>query len=289
MQILSSPQHVRERIAGWKKESKIAFVPTMGCLHEGHIALVKRAKQLAERTIVSIFVNPLQFGPNEDFDRYPRTLEQDKLLLERAGIDLLFHPTVEDLYPKGFSTRVVVGPLAENLCGKSRPGHFDGVATVCLKLFEIASADYVVMGKKDFQQLQVLKRMAMDFNLGSQIVGFPTVRELDGLALSSRNRYLLPDERQRANSLPRALSAARHLTIARKDVDVGEVLLNMGRELNQAGFEIDYCAVASEDDLTPQPDYIKIADVRLPRLFVAAKMGKTRLIDNMELGRKEDS
>lgn len=289
MEILSSPQNVLEKTQTWKREGKVVLVPTMGCLHEGHLALVRKAKELGQRVVVSIFVNPLQFGPNEDFDRYPRTFEQDKALLSQAKVDLLFHPKVDDLYPKGFATQVKVGALSSALCGKSRPGHFDGVATVCLKLFQCTQADVAIFGKKDFQQLQIIRRMVLDFNLPMRIVGFPTVREMDGLALSSRNRYLLPEERQRANVLQRALTSARHLTIARKDATTQEVVHNTAGELTKAGFEIDYCAVASEEDLQPVADCVKISEISLPRLFVAAKMGRTRLIDNMELARKEDT
>src|SRR5262249_13763307 len=154
----------------WKLESPIAFVPTMGCLHEGHVALIRRAKELAKRVVVSIFVNPMQFSPGEDFEKYPRAFEADKELLEKEGVDLLFAPTVKDLYPEGFSTKISVGEITDRLCGKFRPGHFDGVATVCLKLFEITRCDFAVFGEKDFQQLRVIQQMTADLNLPVAII-----------------------------------------------------------------------------------------------------------------------
>lgn len=289
MLTLNSPQVVQETVLRWKREAKIAFVPTMGALHEGHLALVRRAKQYGDRVLASIFVNPLQFGPKEDLSKYPRTLEADAEKLEELGVDLLFTPTPEDLYPPGFSTRVMPGRLTEHLCGKSRPGHFEGVATVCLKLFLTTQADFAVFGEKDFQQLRVIQQMTADFNMPISILPHPTVREGDGLALSSRNRYLAPEDRARAARFPAALGRAKTRALEDGATTVGTLLGLVEAELKPAGIEIDYLAVCSEADLAPAPRETAIAALSQPRIFGAVKVGATRLIDNWTLYPEQDA
>jgi pantoate--beta-alanine ligase len=259
------------------KGERIAFVPTMGALHEGHLALVERAKALAERVVVSIFVNPLQFNDPSDLERYPRDEESDLAKLEAAGCDLVWLPGASDLYPEGFATRVSVAGVSEHWEGEHRPGHFDGVATVVAKLFGEVVPNVAVFGEKDFQQLAVIRRMAMDLGLCDEIVGVPTVRESDGLALSSRNALLSPDERGRAVGLYRALRNARDSILAGQPVAAA---LAEGRNaLLIAGFSrIDYFALVDGATLEPvdrpQPE---------ARLIAAAVMGTTRLIDNLAL------
>jgi pantoate--beta-alanine ligase len=259
------------------KGERIAFVPTMGALHEGHLALVERAKALAERVVVSIFVNPLQFNDPSDLERYPRDEESDLAKLEAAGCDLVWLPGASDLYPEGFATTVSVAGVSERWEGEHRPGHFDGVATVVAKLFGEVVPNVAVFGEKDFQQLAVIRRMAMDLGLCDQIVGVPTVREPDGLALSSRNALLSPDERERAVGLYRALRNARDSILAGQPVAAA---LAEGRNaLLIAGFSrIDYFALVDGATLEPvdrpQPE---------ARLIAAAVMGTTRLIDNLAL------
>ena len=283
MKIVSSPRLVRELALEWKRTDRIAFVPTMGCLHEGHLALVRHAWELADRVVASIFVNPLQFGPNEDLAKYPRTFEEDRRRLEALGVDLLFHPSVEDLYPAGFSTRVKVGGLAEHLCGRSRPGHFEGVATVCLKLFEITRADIAVFGEKDWQQLKIVQRMATDFDLPIEITPHPTVREGDGLALSSRNRYLSPEERLRATAVPQSARLAAELLVRQPSATAGECLDLVGESLRKGDLSIDYIAIAPADTLVPAAPTERVLDVLSPRVFLAVRCGATRLIDNHSL------
>ena len=259
------------------KGERIAFVPTMGALHEGHLALVERAKALAERVVVSIFVNPLQFNDPSDLERYPRDEESDLAKLEAAGCDLVWLPGASDLYPEGFATRVSVAGVSERWEGEHRPGHFDGVATVVAKLFGEVVPNVAVFGEKDFQQLAVIRRMAMDLGLCDEIVGVPTVREPDGLALSSRNALLSPDERRRAVGLYRALRNARDSILAGQPVAAA---LAEGRNaLLIAGFSrIDYFALVDGATLEP-------VDRPRPeaRLIAAAVMGTTRLIDNLAL------
>jgi pantoate--beta-alanine ligase len=264
----------------------IALVPTMGALHEGHLALVRKAKELAPRVAVSIFVNPAQFGPNEDLDAYPRRLEADSALLESEGVDLLWAPAADEIYPPGFATKVSVAGVSESLCGAARPGHFDGVATVVLKLFNEVEPDIAVFGEKDWQQLAVIRRMARDLDLthprAEHVVGVPTVREADGLAMSSRNAYLSPEQREKAASLPRAMKFA----IAR--IEAGEPVLDgldgLEAALLSSGFDsIDYTEVADAESLA----LVKELGSAPARLFVAARIGGTRLIDNMPIGEAE--
>lgn len=283
MLTLQSPEVVQETTLRWKRESKIAFVPTMGCLHEGHLRLVRRAKDLAPKVIVSIFVNPLQFSQGEDFEKYPRTLEADAEKLEAEGVDLLFTPTREDLYPSNFSTKIHVSGLSDALCGAHRPGHFDGVATVCFKLFEITQADYAVFGEKDFQQLRVLQQLTADMNLPLFIVPHPTVREEDGLAMSSRNRFLTADERARAARLPEVLRQVKATLHSHPEFPVDEILAPARARLEEAGFRLDYLTIASERDLRPAAGSAPGNTITDPRAFVAARIGSTRLIDNLSL------
>jgi len=261
---------VRAGLAG-----KLALVPTMGALHEGHMALISEAKNRAERVAASIFVNPTQFGPGEDFSRYPRQERTDAQMLEEAGCSLLWAPSVHDIYPDGFSTTVKVAGVSERWEGDARPGHFDGVATVVLKLLLSVRPDIALFGEKDFQQLAVIRRMVADFGLPVEIIGVTTVREPDGLALSSRNAYLLPEERQQAVALPRALEAARAAILS--GATIGEVLDEAQQTLREAGFSrVDYFALVDAATLEP----LNAAGGNM-RLIAAAVIGTTRLIDNI--------
>ena len=253
----------------------IALVPTMGALHEGHMALVAEAKKRATRVAVSIFVNPKQFGPNEDFDAYPRRAEADSAKLLAAGVDVLWMPSVDEMYPTGFATNIRVAGLPDRLCGAARPGHFDGVATVVAKLFNQVRPDIAIFGEKDWQQLAIIRRMAADLDMGIDVVGFPTQREDDGLALSSRNAYLTAEERAAAVSLPRAMGHAAR-AIEGGD-DIAKTLSSIVPTLLKAGFSsVDYVALVDAETLVP----LEKLD-RPGRLLAAARMGKARLIDNL--------
>jgi len=253
----------------------VAFVPTMGALHAGHIALIAEAKKRAGTVTASIFVNPTQFGANEDFGRYPRQEEQDARMLAEAGCDLLWLPSVDDIYADGFATKVSVSGVSERWEGEARPGHFDGVATVVAKLLLSVRPDIALFGEKDFQQLAVIRRMATDLNLQAGIVGVPTVREADGVALSSRNTYLSPEERKKAVALPRALKAARAAVLS--GTPVPEVLREARATLRDEGFSrIEYFALVDANSLEPLEE-----PAGAMRLIVAAVIGTTRLIDNL--------
>jgi pantoate--beta-alanine ligase len=262
----------------WRRAGQaIALVPTMGALHAGHLALVADARARAERVVATIFVNPLQFGANEDLDAYPRQEARDVELLGAAGCDLLWLPAAEEMYPPGFATTVSVGGVSERWDGAARPGHFDGVATVVAKLFTAVRPDIAIFGEKDFQQLAVIRRMNGDLGLGVEIVGAPTVRDADGLALSSRNAYLSEDERRRALALPQALEGAREAIQSGHRVDAA--LGAARRQLEQAGFDpIDYVALV--DAATLEPINVPAGEMRL---IAAARIGRTRLIDNMRV------
>jgi pantoate--beta-alanine ligase len=269
---------VRRTVAGWRKAAAdVALVPTMGNLHEGHIALVRRAKALAGRVVVSVFVNPTQFGPGEDFAAYPRTLPADAAKLRTVGADLLFLPTVRGMYPRGeaASTVVSVPALSRDLCGEFRPGHFDGVASVVLRLLNVVAPDVAVFGEKDYQQLVLLRRMAADLHVPVRLVGVPTVRERDGLAMSSRNQYLDADERSRAPALHAALldCRAQLLAGARNHAALERAAV---RALRRAGFVPDYVAIRSAADLAPPS-----SGTRDLRILAAARLGRARLIDNL--------
>jgi pantoate--beta-alanine ligase len=255
----------------------VALVPTMGPLHAGHLALIDEAKRRADKVVATIFVNPTQFGPGEDLDRYPRREGDDSKLLEDRGCDLLWIPSVEDIYPPGFATAIHVSNLSDRWEGEARPGHFDGVATVVAKLLLSVRPDVALFGEKDFQQLALIRRMAVDLSLRVKIAGVATVRDKDGLALSSRNQFLSPDERARAAALPRALETARSAILAGEGV--AAVLRTAKQSLVDAGFlRIDYFALV--DGATLQPLEIPQNGMRL---IAAAVIGATRLIDNMRV------
>jgi pantoate--beta-alanine ligase len=273
------------RTISWMKEAArqaradnhlIGLVPTMGALHEGHLSLVRRARQECSRVYASIFVNPKQFGPNEDFGKYPRAFESDSEQLAALGVDALFAPTPEEIYPPGFSTYVNVEGMGERLEGKSRPGHFRGVATVVLKLFEITQPDFAYFGRKDAQQVAVIQKMVRDLNLNIQIVVCPIVREEDGLALSSRNVYLSAEERRAATALYRSLEAARS-ELKRGTRDCLEIQTAMRRVLEKESLaKLDYAEIVGADSFEP------VARIsRASYVLVAARFGKTRLLDNM--------
>ena len=256
---------------------KVALVPTMGALHEGHLSLVRAAKERADHVAVSIFVNPTQFGPNEDLDAYPRQEAQDAAMLEAEGTAVLWVPSVAEMYPGGFATSIRVGGVSELLEGAYRPGHFDGVATVVCKLLNQVGPDFVLFGEKDYQQLAVIRQMVRDLNLPVEIAGVPTARAEDGLALSSRNAYLSARERQQAAELPRTMRDG----VAR--LEVGEaaeaVLADIRARLEQAGFgPVDYVELSDAVSLLP----VRSLDAPA-RLLVAARLGKTRLIDNFHV------
>jgi pantoate--beta-alanine ligase len=261
-------------------ERTLALVPTMGALHAGHLALVEEGRRRADKVAASIFVNPAQFGPNEDFSRYPRREGEDARLLEDAGCDLLWLPSVDDIYPKRFSTLVHVSGVSARWEGEARPGHFDGVATVVAKLLLSVRPDVALFGEKDFQQLAVIRQMARDLNIGTEIVGVPTVRNSDGLALSSRNAYLSDEERQRALALPRALQYAREAIF--EGMEVRTALDTARKSLIEAGFSrIDYFALVNAATLEPLD-----APEGEMRLVAAAAIGGTRLIDNMAVEKR---
>lgn len=279
MQIVRSLPELNEALVKLRGNGdSLALVPTMGALHAGHMALVEEARRRAGRVAATIFVNPKQFGPGEDLDRYPRQEAADAGMLAEAGCDLLWVPSVADIYPEGFSTTIHVAGLSDRWEGEARPGHFDGVATVVAKLLLAVAPDIALFGEKDFQQLAVIRRMVVDLAIPVDIVGVRTVRDADGLALSSRNAYLSPDERRRALALPRALEAARD-RIAEGE-GVASALEQAKRQLAEAGFsKIDYLALVDAETLEP----VEGAGPNL-RLIAAATIGTTRLIDNIPFG-----
>ena len=276
MQIIREASGLNQGLAKLRSGGEtLALVPTMGALHAGHIALIEAARLHADHVVATIFVNPLQFGANEDLDSYPRQEATDITMLRAAGCDLLWLPTAADLYPAGFATRVSVAGVSERWDGAARPGHFDGVATVVAKLLLNVRPDAALFGEKDFQQLAVIRRMVSDLGLGVEIVGVPTVRDQDGLALSSRNAYLSTEERQNALALPRGLQAARQEILEGKPV--AAVLFGAEEALLIAGFSrVDYFALVDSVTLEPLDQA-----AGLMRLIAAAVIGKTRLIDNL--------
>jgi pantoate--beta-alanine ligase len=280
MQVVETTTELRTRVADWRRSGdRIAFVPTMGNLHSGHLQLVRRAQLQAERCIASIFVNPLQFGQGEDFDGYPRTLDEDAKQLREIGVDLLFSPAVAAIYPSEMlvHTRVEVPGLSNILCGGSRPGHFAGVATVVCKLFNMVQPDIAVFGEKDFQQLIIIRRMVDDLGIPVEVMGVETQREDDGLAFSSRNAYLDGDERRRAPALYRTLRvAARRIRSGETDFDSIEE--DAVKDLRKAGFEPEYCSVRSSVDLSVARSASKDLVI-----VAAGRLGKARLIDNLRV------
>ncbi|MCF8483267.1 MAG: pantoate--beta-alanine ligase [Rhodospirillum sp.] len=270
---------LRAAITAWRAEGlRVGLVPTMGALHDGHLSLVRLALEKADRVVASVFVNPTQFGPTEDFAAYPREESSDATKLARAGANLLYTPAVETMYPEGFSTTVTVDGVSRGLCGDRRPGHFQGVATVVTKLLMRCLPDVAVFGEKDYQQLQVLKRLALDLDIPVEVLGAPIVRETDGLAMSSRNAYLSPEERDVAPTLNRTLRRVAADILG--GADVSDCLeWGMG-ELLKGGFSsVDYLELRDATTLTPLDE----APEGEARLLVAAKLGKTRLIDNIAL------
>jgi len=281
-EVLRDPRVLRRRLdAARARGARVAFVPTMGALHAGHLELVRHARQLADLVVVSIFVNPTQFGPREDLASYPRDLDGDLRLLAGVPADLVLAPSVEAVYPPGFATTVHVAGLTEGLCGAHRPGHFDGVATVVAKLFSMVGPCVAVFGRKDFQQLQVVRRMTADLDLPVTVVGRPTVREPDGLAMSSRNRYLTPDQRRRATALVDGLRAAAAAFAAGERDPATLRRLVYGR-LEGRVDAIDYVFVGDPETLRPYEG--PVPPGRTALAAVAARIGRTRLIDNAELG-----
>lgn len=284
MQLIQALDPLRRAVAGWRAAGEtIALVPTMGALHEGHLTLVRTARQHASRVVVSIFVNPRQFGVNEDLDAYPRQLERDCALLEAESTDLVWAPTVDVMYPAGYVTNVSVTGVSEGLCGGSRPGHFDGVATVVGKLFNQVLPDVALFGEKDWQQLAVIRRMARDLDLSrpfaDAIIGVPTVREADGLAMSSRNAYLSPTDRAAAAALPAAMRQA--IDAIEQGAEIAHSLTTLRLAVLAGGFaSVDYAEVRDAESLAP----IAMLGNCPARLFVAARIGPARLIDNMPVG-----
>lgn len=279
MQTIRTVDALRAAISEFRKAGeRVALVPTMGALHAGHMALVAAARRHADRVVVSIFVNPIQFGPNEDFDKYPRQEQRDARMLSDARVDILWAPGVGEMYPDGFATHVSVSGVSEVLDGAHRPGHFDGVATVVTKLLNQVRPDAALFGEKDFQQLAVIRRMVTDLDMGIEIVGVPTQREDDGLALSSRNAYLAAEDRAQAVALPRALGVAERAL--EKGASVEEALESAREMLTAAGFEVDYVTLVDAETLGDP-----IAG-RPQRLLAAARLHGTRLIDNIAVNKQ---
>lgn len=276
MEVITTIEALRSRLAQERQAGKqIGLVPTMGYLHAGHLSLIRKAREECDCVVMSLFVNPLQFGENEDFDRYPRDFERDRTMAEEAGVDLLFYPSVEEMYPRRILTTVHVAGLTERLCGRSRPGHFDGVATVVSKLFHIVCPDRAYFGQKDAQQLAVIERMVEDLNIPVKVVGCPIIREPDGLAMSSRNVYLTPEEREAAPTLYQALQEGERL-IRGGERNPNVVLQTVRQQIERAKvFRLDYLELLSYPDLEPL-DTIGGKVI----LAVAAWLGRTRLIDN---------
>jgi pantoate--beta-alanine ligase len=270
---------LRKHIALWRKgEARVGLVPTMGALHQGHMALVGAARAECDRVVASIFVNPKQFAPTEDLGSYPRREAADLEMLRSAGLDLVFIPAVDEMYPPDFATLVRVGGLTEGLCGAHRPGHFDGVTTVVTKLLIQVLPDIAYFGEKDYQQLMVVRRLARDLDLPVRIAGVATVREPDGLALSSRNAYLSAEERRIASDLSRVLHSVAAALAQQPSAVERELARGVG-ELRNAGFEIDYLEIREEETLRPVSTRVTARS----RVFAAVRLGRTTLIDNLPI------
>ena len=282
MDIVTKIAAVREHVRRWRSEGRrVAFVPTMGNLHPGHVSLIEAARRYGDRFIASIFVNPMQFGPNEDFAHYPRTPTQDERMLAEAGCNLMFMPDVAEIYPGGSerATRVDVPGLSRILDGEYRPGHFEGVSTIVATLFHIVEPDVAVFGEKDFQQLTVIRRMVSDLCLPVEIVGAPTVRDADGLAMSSRNQYLTATERPVAPRIYETLQAAAQ-RLSTGDVDFASIERFGVETLTKVGMKPDYFAIRRAEDLgAPAPDTKHLV------VLTAARLGKARLIDNIQVSK----
>lgn len=275
-----SVSELRQYVQHWKDHKQsIAFVPTMGNLHAGHLSLITKGQSLCDRSICSIFVNPMQFGPNEDFNHYPRTLDADIELLESAGCDLVYLPTASELYPQGLEniSQIIVTDLTDTFEGAHRPGHFTGVATIVAKLFNIVKPDISVFGKKDFQQYCVIKKMSQDLNLDVEIIGQETTREASGLATSSRNQYLTGDQKKRAALIYQTLQASA-ASISAGETDFEKLEKQATEQLNQAGFDTDYYNICNADTLKSATS----EDKKLV-ILVTARLGETRLLDNIEI------
>jgi len=277
LEIIRNVKGLRTQVHAWKQAGlTVGMIPTMGALHEGHLSLVKEMQKLTDKTVVSIFVNPTQFGVNEDLDKYPRQEAADSAKLTEIGTDLLFAPTVSEIYPDGFRTTVHVADLGDMLCGKSRPGHFDGVSTVVSKLLLQCLPDKAIFGEKDYQQLAIIRQTVRDLNIPTEVVGGKLIRDEDGLALSSRNAYMSDAERQTALAINRTLSEMVDM-LENQNKSVAETLAHGHAQLNAAGFdEIQYL------DIRDAMTLAEVAEINAPaRILTAVKLGQTRLIDNM--------
>lgn len=280
MHTVVNVSQLKSQIKAWKQQGlTVAFVPTMGNLHHGHFSLVEKAKQLADKVVVSIFVNPMQFGKNEDLDKYPRTLQADQQGLIEHGVDLLFTPTVDTIYPKGLEaqTYIDVPGVSEGLCGASRPGHFRGVATIVNKLFNLVQPDIACFGEKDFQQLQVIRTMVTDLSMAIDIVGVPTMREASGLAMSSRNGYLSDAEKATASAIFAAMNKVKD-ALEQGNKDFAALISDAEQLLVDKGFTPDYFAICAKETLAPASQ----DDTELV-ILVAAFLDKVRLIDNLQV------
>ncbi len=279
LSIVSSVEVLREEIALLRGQNKsIAFVPTMGALHEGHLSLIDFARSKADQVVSSIFVNPKQFGAGEDLDAYPRPLVEDIRALEGRKTDIVFTPAQKEVYPDNFATEIHVSELTDMLCGESRPGHFDGMATVVVKLLLMVMPDFAVFGEKDYQQLMVIRRFVSDLNIPVEILGAPIVRDKDGLALSSRNAYLTDSERELA---PLIYQTLQELSTGIKSGDkISQIMPQAREKLTNSGFDVDYLEVRSAKTLALISDKIGAEPARI---FVAARLGSTRLIDNIAI------
>ena len=284
MKIVESAREMQSFSESLRKEGKIVtFVPTMGYFHEGHLDLMREGRRRGDCLVVSIYVNPTQFGPSEDFEQYPRNFERDRSMAEGVGVDVIFSPPNREMYPPHYQTYVTVDGVTDNLCGLSRPGHFRGVATVCAKLFNLVKPHMAVFGKKDFQQLVTIRRMVQDLNMDLEVVGMPTTREPDGLAMSSRNIYLSPEERVSALSLSRSLKLAKAL-YDRGERDAEKIAGEARRHIeSHAHTKIDYVQIC---DTTTMRDVARLDGESV--LAMAVRVGKTRLIDNYVFGEPLD-
>ncbi|MBA4419252.1 MAG: pantoate--beta-alanine ligase [Syntrophus sp. (in: bacteria)] len=278
MRVVKTVREMQALSETLRKEKRIGFVPTMGYLHEGHLALVRKAREISDIVVVSIFVNPMQFGPAEDLSRYPRDFERDAQLLETEKTDIIFFPEAGDVYPEGYSTQVEVKGLEDYLCGKTRTGHFVGVATVVNKLFNIVKPHYAVFGQKDYQQLKIIEKMVRDLNMDLEVVPYPTIREAGGLAMSSRNTYLSPEEREKALLIYASMKKAEELFV-RGERNASIIREEVRKVLSlKEGINIEYISISHADTLK---ELEEIPGKAL--LAIACRVGKTRLIDNTTL------